>query len=200
MTKEFFDFIWKVIDKYGFNVLISFILGIITILKVPTKYIDVLPFGTQNIYWALAICIVTYTLIIAFLRYSVNEIRNRIYLSSYNAEYKKQEERKQMQQLWDQVDSFSENERNDLKKFLETENKAIPKDECYFPIDSLYNTNWIVSTEKRTTKQIALVNPTTGKEMWIKKTTTHVYKLNDNIYKLLKYSMNTYGKISNFDE
>ncbi len=200
MKKEFFDFIWKVIDKYGYNVLISFILGIITIVKIPTQYINMLPFEKQNIYWALVMCIVAYTLIIAFLRYSVKEIRNKIYWSSCNAEYKRKEERENLQKLWDMVDSFSEDERKDLKRFLKTGNKPIPKYSNYSSFDSLYHTNWVVSIEKYTTEEFVEINPETGKEEKFNRISTHLYKLNDNIYEILRYSMEKYGRISNFEE
>lgn len=187
-------------DKYGYNVLIAFILGIITITKVPTKYINMLPFESQNIYWALAICIIAYTIVIAFLKYIVQKIQYKIYINSQNAKYEKQKERENLQQLWDMVDSFSEDERKDLKKFLESNNKPIPKYGLYFSFSSLYSTNWVVSIEKHATEQVKVIDSITGEEKVFNRISTHMYKLNDDIYEMLKYSLEKYGKISNFDE
>ena len=65
MKKEFFDFVWKVIDKFGYPVLGAFILSIVTLVIAPDKYVEMVPFPDNKIYWACAILVVLYTLIFA---------------------------------------------------------------------------------------------------------------------------------------
>ena len=77
MKKEFFDFVWKVIDKFGYPVLGAFILSIVTLVIAPDKYVEMVPFPDNKIYWACAILVVLYTLIFALLRYVWSEFRKK---------------------------------------------------------------------------------------------------------------------------
>ena len=61
MKKEFFDFVWKVIDKFGYPVLGAFILSIVTLVIAPDKYVEMVPFPDNKIYWACAILVVEYS-------------------------------------------------------------------------------------------------------------------------------------------
>ena len=47
MKKEFFDFVWKVIDKFGYPVLGAFILSIVTLVIAPDKYVEMVPLRTR---------------------------------------------------------------------------------------------------------------------------------------------------------
>lgn len=60
--------------------------------------------------------------------------------------------------------------------------------------------NWVISIEKHTTEDYIDTNIETGKKEVFTRVSTHMYKLNPEIYQALKYSMTAYGKISNFDE
>ena len=74
MKKEFFDFVWKVIDKFGYPVLGAFILSIVTLVIAPDKYVEMVPFPDNKIYWACAILVVLYTLI--FAASTTRKVRN----------------------------------------------------------------------------------------------------------------------------
>lgn len=200
MKKEFFDFVWKVIDKFGYPVLGAFILSIVTLVIAPDKYVEMVPFPDNKIYWACAILVVLYTLIFALLRYVWSEFRKKRFWNSHKEATIKKEEKEAMQALWNAVDAFSESDRTDIKKFLETDNKPVAKYGRYFSYDSLYNSNWVISIEKHTTEDYIDTNIETGKKEVFTRVSTHMYKLNPEIYQALKYSMTAYGKISNFDE
>lgn len=143
MKKEFFDFVWKVIDKFGYPVLGAFILSIVTLVIAPDKYVEMVPFPDNKIYWACAILVVLYTLIFALLRYVWSEFRKKRFWNSHKEATIKKEEKEAMQALWNAVDAFSESDRADIKKFLETDNKPVAKYGRYFSYDSLYNLSLI---------------------------------------------------------
>ena len=199
MKKELLDFWWKVIDKYGYPVLGAFILSIASLVLRPELCIKVVPFPDNKIYWACAILTITYTLVIAFFRTTWNTFGEKRYWSSRKEEIDRREEKEAMQFLWDRVDDFSESDRADIRKFLETDNKPVAKYRHYFAHDSLYNSNWVISIEKHTTEDYVDTNFETGKKEVFTRVSTHMYKLNPEIYQALKYSMTVYGKISNFD-
>ena len=162
MKKEFFDFVWKVIDKFGYPVLGAFILSVVTLVIAPDKYVEMVPFLDNKIYWACAILVVLYTLIFALLRYVWSEFRKKRFWNSHKEATIKKEEKEAMQALWNAVDAFSESDRADIKKFLETDNKPVAKYGRYFSYDSLYNSNWVNSIEKHTTEDY--IETITGKQ------------------------------------
>ena len=171
-----------------------------TLVIAPDKYVEMVPFPDNKIYWACAILVVLYTLIFALLRYVWSEFRKKRFWNSHKEATIKKEEKEAMQALWNAVDAFSESDRADIKKFLETDNKPVAKYGRYFSYDSLYNSNWVISIEKHTTEDYIDTNIETGKKEVFTRVSTHMYKLNPEIYQALKYSMTAYGKISNFDE
>ena len=115
----------KLMDKYGNTLLISFVAGILTISKVPKDWINMLPFGTQNIYWGLSVCVVAYILIINYIRHEYRSSKTKLYLRKSSEEYHKEQNRENLQILWNQVDRLSEADRADLRKFIETNNQPI---------------------------------------------------------------------------
>ena len=198
MVKEILSLIGKLMDKYGNTLLLAFVAGILTISKAPKDWINMLPFGTQNIYWGWAVCVVAYILIINYFRHAYRSFKRKLYLSKSSEEYHKKQNQEAMQILWDQVDGLSEADRADLRKFIETNNQPISKG-GYFSYDSLYQSDWVVSMEKRTPKTTTAIDYTTGKEVTLHGYDTHVYKLKEPIFLALKYSMETYGRIGNFE-
>lgn len=123
-----------------------------------------LPFENQNIYWALAVCIVVYILIINYIRNLYDNFRKKIYIRESSEKYRQEQNRENLQVLWNRVDNFSEADRADLKKFVETNNQPISKG-GYFSYDSLYSSNWVVFMEKRTPKEYTAIEAVSGKEM-----------------------------------
>lgn len=75
LVKEILSLIGKLMDKYGNTLLLAFVAGILTISKAPKDWINMLPFGTQNIYWGLAVCVVAYILIINYSRHAYRSFK-----------------------------------------------------------------------------------------------------------------------------
>ena len=199
VLEAFLNFVWNLIKEYGYSFLVAFVVGIVTIVKAPNKYIQMLPFGEKNIYWALAVCMAVYLLIIGFVVYVFKKISGKASLSSYYAKERERRNKENLQELWNYVDKFSESDRSDLKKFLETNNTPISKNGHILDYTSLYRTNWVVSIEKRTPRTVTAIEARTGKEVQFQTYSTHLYKLREEVYQNLKYSMEKYGRIGNFE-
>lgn len=200
MKKELFDFLWKIIDKFGFPVLGAFLLSIASLVLKPEQCIKVVPFPDNKIYWACAILTIAYTLIIAFLRTVWNNKQQKRHLKNYQEANTKEEYTQTLYDLWADVDALSEEDRADIREFLKTGNKAVAKNERFLPYNSLYRTNWVVGIAKHTTEDVIEMNHATGQKEVFTKVNTHMYKLTDNMYKLLKHSQDNFGRICNFDE
>lgn len=199
VLEAFLNFVWNLIKEYGYSFLVAFVAGIVTIVKASDKYIQMLPFGENNIYWALAVCVAAYLIVIGFVVFVFRKITGKASLSSYYAKERERRNKENLQELWDYVDQLSESDRADLKKFLETNNAPISKGGHNLDYNSLYRTNWVVSTEKRTPKTVTAIEARTGKEMQFQTYDTHLYKLREEVYQNLKYSMEKYGRIGNFE-
>lgn len=126
-----------------------------------------------------------------------------------NNKYKIENEKQVIEALWKNVESLSADDRELLIEFIENGNNPIERSSgIRYSFDSLLNSKWVVSIEeyKEDEKlEFVLSEKSKGKSIAVNpavfyggKTTVKKYKLNDEIYKLLKYSMDKYGKITHF--
>ena len=112
-----------------------------------------------------------------FLVYSSNE-------RFYRQQYEKHAQ-ENLRNLWESVDALSSQDRKLLLRFVKNGNKPYTDGfHHFYGYDSLLESDWVVSTV-------------------IEEATTHVkkrqYKLREDIYQYLKYSLEKTGKISNFE-
>lgn len=119
-----------------------------------------------------------------------------------------------LEKIWSEVDALSPDDRKVLKGFVASNNAPIEKSSgSHYFGNSLFNSNWVVSTEEyveeeKTAVPVHLDLPKKQKgqvmtvnimDMYDTRTIIVKYKLRDDIYNLLKYSMENYGKISHFE-
>ena len=111
-----------------------------------------------------------------------------------------------MENLWSDVDKFRPDDRALLKEFLENDNTPIKRSSGsrYFG-NSLLTSEWVVSTEEYGEEEPVIISKHlkekamplfpmgTGRAIIVK------YKLRDDIFSILKYSKEKYGKISHFE-
>ena len=81
---EFFDFIKTLIEKYGLKSLMSFVLSIFTVIAIPKAWIEKLPFGDGNIYWAIGVSFAIWLIILHCITLIFEKIRNKIGYNIYN--------------------------------------------------------------------------------------------------------------------
>ncbi|MCI8485840.1 MAG: hypothetical protein HFJ20_01795 [Clostridia bacterium] len=193
---DFFDFIKTLIEKYGFKSLIAFVLTIFTVTVIPKAWIEKLPFNDVSIYWAMGVSFAIWLIILHCIILIFGKIRDKISYNIYREKSNKGSNKEALELLWTTIDRFSENDRKDIMNFLNTNNEPVSKGGTF--LDGLYNSNIVIKTEKRIPVDEKVVYGTDEK---IKMTRydTHLYKLQDSIYKALKYSLDEYGRISHFE-
>lgn len=194
---EFFDFMKTLIEKYGLKSLIAFVLSIFTVTVIPKAWIEKLPFNDTSIYWAIGVSFAIWLIILHCIIVIFRKIKNKISYSIYKEKSNKENNKEALEVLWTTIDELSENDRKDIMNFLNTNNEPISKGGI---INSrLYNSSLVIKTEKRIPIDEEVV--VYGKDEKVKMTRydTHLYKLQDSIYRALKYSLDEYGRISHFE-
>ena len=172
----------EILKKYGISAIISLVIGIGVVTYYQEWIREEMPFGKHNIYWALVFCSAGIIILIRALQVLFQKIKNINYKIQTKKKYNEhmlEEERENLSELWKQVDLLSESDRKDIIGFIESNNtpierKYILSNDFY----DLYNSRWVVKTTRNY---------------------KDIYKLDDEIFKILKLSYEKYGKISNFD-
>lgn len=112
-------------------------------------------------------------------------------------------EKKSLEDLWQYVDTLSPQDKDFLREFLKNENQPIELVGGEPFNGLLSNKKFVVSTEKPTGQRRKNTMKFEGRQVYYTESTdystTRLYKLNDEFYKLLKYSYEKYKRISHFD-
>lgn len=193
----FFEFIKTLIEKYGFKSLIAFVLSIFTVTIIPKSWIEKLPFNDSSIYWAIGVSFAIWLIILHCIILIFGKIKSKISYNIYKEKSNKENNKEALELLWTTIDGFSENDRKDIMNFLNTNNEPISKGGTFF--DGLYNSNFVIKTEKRILKEEEVVMYNTNEKVKMQRYDTHLYKLQEPIYEILKYSLQEYGKICHFE-
>lgn len=200
------------VEKHLIPTVISVVISIASFLILPADYWMITKIG--KVPFALLIAGLVF-LVIQFIVFCFDKIRRRC-ANRASKDYHNQNdmklERETMEKLWSEVDALNPDDRKTLKEFVVSGNTPMERSSGsrYFG-NSLFNSNWIVSTEeyaeeekepvrfdlpKKQKGQAMTVNIM---DMYDTRTIIVKYKLRDDIYNLLKYSMKKYGKISHFE-
>lgn len=171
-------------EKHLIPTVLSLLVGAIIYSTTPTNFwflIKLTKFG----YWLFASGFVFIIIqLLLWLKNGIGSVRYHNYLRRSNNEYDKKEEQQALNQLWQFVDGFDQEDRDYLKKFVESKNIPIKiRGYRYYSYGKLFASDNIVNKQSGYDE--------TGSYT--------MYKLKDNFYQFLKYSYETYGKISNFD-
>lgn len=194
---EFFDFIKTLIEKYGLKSLVAFVLSIFTVTVIPKAWIEKLPFIDTNIYWAIGVSFAIWLIILHCVILIFRNINNKINYIIYKEQSNKENNKEALEMLWTTIDELSENERKDIISFLNTNNEPISKGGIMN--SRLYNSNLVIKTEKRIPIDEEVIVYGTDEKVKMTRYDTYLYKLQDSIYKALKYSLDEYGRISHFE-
>lgn len=194
---EFFNFIKTLIEKYGLKSLVAFVLSIFTVTVIPKAWIEKLPFIDTNIYWAIGVSFAIWLIILHCVILIFRNINNKINYIIYKEQSNKENNKEALEMLWTTIDELSENERKDIISFLNTNNEPISKGGIMN--SRLYNSNLVIKTEKRIPIDEEVIVYGTDEKVKMTRYDTYLYKLQDSIYKALKYSLDEYGRISHFE-
>lgn len=187
-------------EKHLIPTVISVAAAIGIVLALPDNYWMVEKIG-QAWVGILSFCIVFIAiqlvlLILKGIKKAERESNNRSFLEGHREE----EEKKVLNEVRRRVDGMSPDERDLLNRFLDSDNSPYIENANVFRSSGhLLNSNWVVSSAVKAESE-TIVN--TGKGIPV----SHIigqekkqYKLQDEVYKALKYLRDKYGRISNFE-
>lgn len=198
------------LEKYFIPTIISFVIAIISLLILPTDFWMITKIGKPLFFILVAGIAFLFIMLIVYFGKKKSEINSE--KSKRERRYQKdmEIEREFLEKLWSQVDAISPDDRQLLKEFIASGNAPIEKSSGtrYFG-SSIFNSNWLESTEDYGEDEQEVILSENVKEKLIPKnsnifstlggrTIIKKYKLRNEIYQALKYSMDNYGKISHF--
>lgn len=171
-------------EKYTVPFVISVTVAVAVIIVIPSDYWMIEKVGLL-LFGILVACVVF--LIVLFIRYCFGCIQRHCTDRNNNSiltEQKKNEREQYLSKLWQRIDGFSPEERKTIRTLVNTGNQPIPRtSRCVYSCDSFWDSE--------------LVNSTTMIDEQGK--INEMYKLKDDIYLCLKFSMDKYNRISDFD-
>ena len=171
-------------EQHLIPTVLSFLVGAIIFSTTPVDF-WLLTKLTKFGYWLfLSGCVFIIIQLLLWLKSKIGEVRYHNYLKKRNNEHSKKEAQQALNELWQFVDGLDQEDRNYLKKFVESNNKPIE-----IRGNRHYSYGKLFSLENLIDKQSG--NDETGSYT--------KYKLKEEFYQILKYSYQKYDKISNFD-
>lgn len=178
--------------------------GIITVLLLPEDNWMIVKLGTA---WmgvlAFALCFLIIKLIVVLAK-AVKKRAVKHANKQYDLKRDAEREKEAIMNLWEAVDALSPGDRQMLQLFLSNGNTAIEESgACFHDYGSLFTSNWIVSTmvpfEFDNQDCQPVLNGNGIPVAHFVNQGKKLYKLKDDVFQLLKYSKEKYGKISNFE-
>ena len=171
-------------EKYLIPLVISVVVAIVVIVLLPSDYWMIIKIG--GLAFGIAIAGIAFLVVILF-RYVFSLIKKGMKEASvrrYRDEQNQIQNEINIKEFWERIDRYSPEEREIIRKIVETGNKPVSEFAYVFHHgDSIFESGLMVST-------IMLDE----QERYIR-----VYKLKDEYFKILNYSIEKYNKISNFD-
>lgn len=187
-------------EKHLIPSVISLAAGFIAVLALPEDSWMITKISKVGVgVLAFALCFLLVELIIFIAKRISKKISDR----KYEKKHQKQLEKETIDNLWSSVDSFTPGDRALIHNFLETNNEPIETEGySWYEPGSLFSSGWVDSTlvpyhfeneDNEISKEHGI-----PLSHFINQGKTR-YKLKDDIFQLLKYSMEKYGKISSFE-
>lgn len=197
------------VEKHLIPTVISIVISIASFLVLPANYWMIVRIG--KVPFALLVAGISF-LILQFMLFCFRKIRtwhSNKASDSYDNQSNARLVKEKLEELWSTVDAFGPDDRKTLKEFLASGNVPIEKSSGtrYFG-NSLFNSSWVISTEEYGEDKpvVQISEHLKGKAIPVnpnifegRRTIVVKYKLRDDIYGALKYSMDNYGKISHFE-
>lgn len=169
-------------EKYLIPFVISVVVAIAAILLLPSDYWMIEKIG--KFAFGVAVAGTTFLVVVLFcyvfsqIKKKTNDASERRYIEEQNQKQNEMD----IRELWVMMDQFHPEEREVIRELIASGNQPIPRT-AYYSSDSIYNSGLMDSA-------------TTLDEQ---NHYSRVYKLKEEYYQFLKYSMDKYHKISNFD-
>jgi len=203
--EKFADIIKVFLEKHLLPTVLAVVGALISTALIPTDYLLIKKLGL-TMFEILAFCICF--VLIEALREIFKIIKNMYYKHQNKVLKRKrieEENKKSCENLWEIIDNMSIQDYEYLLELLKTNNEPITVRGDFF--GGLFSTNWVHQTIIKTAEERDEYSPITNLPKGsigfsiphrIIVPATKQYILKDDIYKLLRYSYDNYGKISNF--
>jgi|GEM_PF-2860738 len=195
-------FLSTIIDKHLITSMISIIVTILVYSITPAD--NSILFSVGSTFFLILIFCITF-LIVKFLMVLFRWVNKKRYAFSNKkekAEYVGMDFRNKLEQTWTYIDSLTPSERKLIEKFIESDNKPyVENGNVYHTFDAFLNSDLIHKRQmyRDSNDSIEYVTSVNIHNMFENNNLYSEYVLNDDFYKLLKYSKEKYGKISHFD-
>lgn len=205
MSEKLLDLLKIFLEKYLVPTVIAIVFSFITYFITPTDNKLLLKFTIWG-YAVFLFCV--WFLCIEFVIWLVQKIQYHNYskgMEQRNKQRQASELQEDLEWLWSEVDSFSASDYKLLLKFVKNENKPYVSSGTVYG-DCLLNSKWVHKTVSKPEKRVLIQsqrNPSSKAipiPAYETVSATYQYILNNDIYRLLKYSYETYGKISHFEK
>lgn len=191
------------IDKHLIPTVISGVIAFSTLLILPDNYWMIDKLGKVWFFILIAgICF----LAVSFITFIIEQGRKRKSnkdIELFNAITAEKRAEENIRDWWKEVDKLPPEDRKLLRKFVESGNEPIKRENVLYPYGTFLNSFWTVSTEIDEVESDESIDRASlrviGGYDHMPMCKTKLYKLDDRIYNTLKYSLDKYGKISNFE-
>ena len=186
-----------ILEKHLIPFIASVALAIISIIITPSDFWMIIKIG--KIAFAIVVFCIAFLIIhgisylFKFIQAKKRKKENELYLK----QVQEQEELRTLEKTWCEIDAMSQEERRLIKQFIETNNKPYIEEGMVFRFTNhLLNSDWVVST---TLPQNVDQDMHHDSDVMIYSGVARQYKLKEDVFKILKYSYEKYGKISHFE-
>ncbi len=204
--EKFLDVLKLFLEKHFIPAIASITIALLVTAYTPEKISLYIRLG-KNLYIAL-IFLITFLAIefVIWLAKKILWIIRKVQDNNWQEQREKEWKREQLEQLWTYVDQASLYDKELLMDFLKSDNAPIESKGFYMG-NGLMNSKYVVSTEVPNNDELTVQDPCgvfgdKGANLKISEMAFSIhkrqYKLADDFYELLKYSYETYGRISHF--
>lgn len=184
--------------------MISLAAGIVAVIFLPEDNWMIEKVGAVWIgILAFAACFLLVKLIVSIAK-GIKSLTIKGANKKYRKKQDQKEEKETLAKLWGTVDAMTPGDRQTLQLFLDNGNSPLEESgSCFHSCESVLWSCWIASTkvpyEFEGQERQPSVNSNGIPNFYFINQGKTRYKLKDDIYQLLKYSKEKYGRISNFE-
>lgn len=205
MKEKLLDILAIFVEKYLIQTVLTVIMAFLTYYKVPSDNPMLIKFSTIG-FSVFVFCV--WFIIIEIIKIIWNSIRRKsseIHRDAYYSKENQAKTEKVLEMFWNRIDAMDPRDYRLLIEFIKNGNK--PHYEAGFICgESLLTSDWVYRNQLDLSEKVIIdteMNVSDGKGGFHIKPTTFIakyqYKLKDDIYHILKYSYEKYGRISHFE-
>lgn len=202
--KEFCEIIKVFLEKHLIPTVIAIGCSILSVALVPPSFWLNIKVGST---WFGVFCFCMYFTLIQIIIHTSKFINGKVSNGNYERMQNAKKEKEFLESLWTLIDEMSQEDYNYLMKFIKSNNSPIEIVNTFYSCGCLFNSDYInVTTKRQSEEKLEAINYSNPKNGAVKipidrgmfMPAIKQYKLKPDFYDILKYSYETYGRISHF--